>query len=58
MTSTMIEPATKLYDTLAKLSKGQAVNSEIIERICAALSCQPGDIMEFLPDTGKKEELS
>jgi len=54
----MIEPATKLYDTLAKLSKGQAVNSEIIERICAALSCQPGDIMEFLPDTGKKEELS
>ena len=40
--------------TLAKLSKGQAVNSEIIERICAVLNCEPGDIMEFIPDTGKE----
>lgn len=32
--------------TLAKLSKGDIVTTEIIDKICAALECQPGDIME------------
>ena len=36
--------------TLAKLTKGQPVNTEIIDRICIALNCQPGDIMECLPN--------
>lgn len=34
--------------TLAKLSKGQPVNTEIINRICDSLDCQPADIMEFI----------
>jgi len=33
--------------TLAKLSKGDTVTTEVIERICAALKVQPGDIMEL-----------
>ena len=32
--------------TLAKLSKGETVSSEIIDKICLFLDCQPNDIME------------
>lgn len=33
--------------TLAKLSKGETVTTEVIEKICNALGVQPGDIMEL-----------
>ena len=33
--------------TMAKLSNNKIVQTDIIERICAALDCQPGDIMEY-----------
>ena len=33
--------------TLAKLSKGETVTTEIIEKICNALDCTPGDILEY-----------
>jgi DNA-binding Xre family transcriptional regulator len=36
--------------TLARFAKGEPVSLEIIERICAALGCQPGDIVEYTPD--------
>ena len=36
--------------TLAKLGKGETITTEIIEKICIALSVQPGDIMEYIPD--------
>lgn len=32
--------------TLAKLTKGETVTTEVIDRICIALDVQPGDIME------------
>ncbi|MDK0754727.1 helix-turn-helix transcriptional regulator [Clostridium perfringens] len=32
--------------TLAKLSKGDIVTTEVIQKICNFLECQPGDIME------------
>ena len=35
--------------TLAKLSKGEIITTEIINKICEALKVQPGDIMEFVP---------
>ena len=38
--------------TLAKLSKNRPIDSRTIEKICAALSCQPGDIMEYIPGEG------
>lgn len=34
--------------TLAKLGKNESVNSTVIERLCAFLKCQPGDIMEYV----------
>lgn len=33
--------------TLARLSKNETVNIEIIDRLCNALQCQPGDILEY-----------
>lgn len=50
--------------TLAKLSKGEIVKTDIIEKICLFLYCQPSDIMEILQEeeledtkTGKKAKL-
>ncbi|HHX62291.1 MAG TPA: helix-turn-helix transcriptional regulator, partial [Epulopiscium sp.] len=37
--------------TLAKLGKNEIVTTEIINKICSALDCQPGDIMEFERDS-------
>lgn len=33
--------------TLAKLTKGESVTTDILCKICGYLDCQPGDIMEF-----------
>ena len=36
--------------TLTKMSKGEYVATSVIERICRALDCDVGDIMEVVPD--------
>lgn len=36
--------------TLAKLSKGDTVTTEVIGKICNALDCQPADIMENITE--------
>ena len=45
----------KVDITLANLSilknnKAKAVRFSTLEAICKALDCQPGDILEFVPD--------
>lgn len=37
--------------TLQKLRKNGAVSTDTICALCRALDCQPGDIMEYVPDT-------
>ena len=39
--------------TMSRLSKDENVSTEILSKICSALNCDVGDIMEFVPD--KKE---
>ena len=39
---------------LLKISKGENVNVDILARICSALSCDFGDIMEYVPDEDNK----
>ena len=34
--------------TLAKLTKGEIITTEVVEKICKSLNCQPGDIMEYI----------
>ena len=36
--------------TLTKLAKHQPVDGKIMAKLCAYFNCQPGDIMEFIPD--------
>jgi DNA-binding Xre family transcriptional regulator len=38
------------WPTMAKLSKGDVMTTEVLNRICAALDVQPGDIMEYAGD--------
>jgi putative transcriptional regulator len=42
------------HTTLWRLKKGKAlgINFETLEKLCAALKCQPGDILSF--SNGKK----
>ncbi len=42
--------------TIAKLSKGENVNSDVINKICLFLECQPGDIMEIVEVVKTKDE--
>ncbi|MCI9327315.1 XRE family transcriptional regulator [bacterium 1xD8-48] len=36
--------------TLARLGKDENVSTEILSKICTALNCDVGDIMEMVPD--------
>lgn len=33
--------------TITKITKGENINTEAINKICYILDCQPGDIMEY-----------
>ena len=54
------ELSAKVDITLANLSilknnKAKAVRFSTLEAICKALNCQPGDLLEYVPDGGKEE---
>ena len=36
--------------SILKNGKAKAVRVETLNKICAALDCQPGDILEYRPD--------
>jgi len=36
--------------TMAKISSNKPVNLAIIDAVCAALHCQPGDVLEYVED--------
>jgi DNA-binding Xre family transcriptional regulator len=36
--------------TVTKLSKGESVTTDTINRICKRFDVQPGDIMEYVPE--------
>lgn len=38
-------------NVLAKLGKDEAVSLESLEKICQALNCNIGDIIDYLPET-------
>ena len=60
---TLTELADRVGMTLANLSilktgKARAVRFSTLEAICAALGCQPGDILRFEPDRAEREPPS
>ncbi len=36
--------------TLAKMTKGEAIGANVLERICETMQCDVGDIMSYVPD--------
>ena len=51
MTRTDLREAIGLSPTtLAKMSKGEAVATTILEKICGTLHCNIGDIVDYVPD--------
>ena len=36
--------------TMAKISSHKLINLSVVNSICKTLNCQPGDIMEYIPD--------
>ena len=53
---TLTELASQVDITLANLSilktgKARAIRFSTLEAICAALGCQPGELLGFQPDT-------
>ena len=54
------ELSQKVDVTMANLSilknnKAKAVRFSTLEAICKALDCQPGDILEFVPETEERK---
>ena len=40
--------------SILKTGKAKAIRFSTLEAICNVLECQPGDIMEFIPETNNK----
>ena len=58
---TLTELADRVGITIVNLSilktgKARAIRFSTLDAICAALSCQPGDILEFHPESGAAEQ--
>ena len=58
---TLTELASQIDITLANLSilktgKARAIRFSTLEAICAALACQPGDLLGYEPDAGEEPE--
>ena len=43
--------------SILKNGKAKAIRIDTLDKICRALNCQPGDILEFDPDAAAIEEL-
>ncbi|TAK51700.1 MAG: transcriptional regulator [Betaproteobacteria bacterium] len=60
---TLTELAERVGITIVNLSilktgKARAIRFSTLDSICTALSCQPGDILEFLPETATREQAA
>ncbi|MGE5497660.1 MAG: helix-turn-helix domain-containing protein, partial [Syntrophothermus sp.] len=58
---TLTELSEKVGVTLTNLSilkqgKGRAIRFSTLEAICRTLACQPGDILEYVPDPTKSDQ--
>ena len=41
--------------SILKTGKAKAIRFETLNKICEALHCQPGDILEYVPDDHEEE---
>ena len=57
---TLSELASKVDITLANLSvlktgRARAIRFSTLDRLCRALDCQPGDVIEYRPEETQKQ---
>ncbi|MHB8962840.1 MAG: helix-turn-helix domain-containing protein [Saccharofermentanales bacterium] len=43
--------------SILKNSHAKAIRFSTLEAICKALDCQPGDILEFIPDKDENKQV-
>lgn len=43
-------------NALTSMRAGKSVTMDTIARLCKALNCQPGDILEYVPDEKSSDE--
>jgi putative transcriptional regulator len=58
---TLTELADRVGITIVNLSilktgKARAIRFSTLEAICTVLGCQPGELLEFAPDSGVNEQ--
>ena len=57
MTKTQLRLAAGMSTgTFAKLSKGEALNTSTLEKMCKVLGCDIGDIVSYVPDDDTKDK--
>jgi len=44
--------------SILKTGKAKALKVSTLAKLCAALNCQPGDLLEYRPATESEEEAS
>jgi putative transcriptional regulator len=44
--------------SILKTGKAKALKVSTLAKLCAALRCQPGDLLEYRPSAEAKEEVS
>jgi putative transcriptional regulator len=44
--------------SILKTGKARAIRFSTLDAICTALSCEPGDILEFLPETAARGQAA
>lgn len=51
------EKANVSQNVMARLSKNQAIAMDSMEKICEALQCNIGDVMEFVADPANPQKM-
>lgn len=41
--------------TMQKIRRGEIVNAANLAKLCDLLQCQPGDLLEYVPDDGQQD---
>ena len=54
MTRASLREATGIAPaTISKMSRGESVGANVLERICASMQCNIGDIVDYVPDVNR-----
>lgn len=44
--------------TMARLNSNKYVSLEVLDKLCAVLGCQPGDLLEYVPEESRGSRVA